>query len=169
MAVDLAKNLSNITKLQRLKCSKSKWSIVLQPIKLAPKDSIEVKAGGKNHTKLRKETSSRLKKFANNSIAKPMTAKKLSQLEQQLESDIKALCRMICETSCLIKDFQFLIDPWTGKIYHLDFDRCYGKYNPKKYPSQRRIIFDYMLDFKRELINIHRYPSNESSIGKKKE
>jgi hypothetical protein len=53
-----------------------------------------------------------------------MTPKELLRLKNQLTADIKALKTMIWQAGCLTADFQVLIDPWVGKIYHMDFDRC---------------------------------------------
>ena len=55
------------------------------------------------------------------------TSEKL-EFENRFQFDLKATIVLMnsVEGCCRHKDFQVVIDPGTGGIYHLDFDRCYG-------------------------------------------
>jgi len=137
--------------------------LYLQPILLAPRDSLEFKPGSTGNRKEQdrnmKAYMGKLEEFATGSITRTMAKDELSRIEKQLASDSEALNQMVQHTSCLCNDFQILIDPWTGKIYHMDFDRCwqFAPY-PKEVNYMRKRISEKLKEFNQKLIEYHREP-----------
>lgn len=94
--------------------AKPNATLVVQPIEVAPDRSIVVK----------KAVSSTWL----SSVPLLSLASERLDFERRLQSDLNATLVLLnsAEGRCLHKDFQVVLDPGTGGIYHLDFDRCYG-------------------------------------------
>ena len=170
LAINLAANLTNSDKVKKegkrskklfQKSLRDYWNceaipesnLYLQPIMLAPRDAFEFKP------KDVKKALKVLEKFATESITRAMTKEELSQFKKQLASDSKTLNQMVLHTACLSIDFQVLIDLWTGKIYHMDFDRCWLETDyPSVYMEKRSMISEGLNKFTKRLIEYHRKP-----------
>ena len=50
---------------------------------------------------------------------------------------MKTAKAMLDDYPALKYDFQFLLDGWTGRMYHLDFDRVYQQPNNSTDKAQR--------------------------------
>ena len=97
-------------------------SIVVQPIKLYPKDAFLFKCAQSRHKY--QELVERAKTFQiHSALVDPIVFKK------RLQSDYNKTTAMMMDynncSRCLIKDFQLAIDPITGSIIHIDIDRCF--------------------------------------------
>ena len=49
------------------------------------------------------------------------------------------------EGSCLRSDFQVFIDPLAGRIYHIDFDRCFGGFRETWCPEELQSYVEYLI------------------------
>lgn len=104
-------------------------NLTLQPIEIAPKDSILFGMSERKNLTAWKELEQ---------LKVSLSEASLQETEARLRFDLNATLSMIHSTEgrCLIKDFQVLVHPPTGRIYQFDFDRCWeegihsGELNP---------------------------------------
>ena len=119
---------SNITKelADELSQDQPRWrknytdtkTIIIQPIELYSESTMLLKCRDLSFKgKLKKRTLPKLSEV------------ELQIFEEQLRSDLNQTLEMINsnEAPCLLNDFQVAIDPTTGRMYHIDFDRCFEK------------------------------------------
>jgi len=102
--------------------------LIIQPIEFVPEGSILF---GCNHTKKGKQRFNKMEQFLANQTA--LSATKLLEFKKKLQFDLKETLMMLNSTegSCLRKDFQVFINPFAGRIYHIDIDRCFVGPEPK--------------------------------------
>ena len=79
----------------------------------------------------------------------PLQKNELITLQKRLNDDLKATKDMLDEWGCLLKDFQILVDPDTGTLYHLDFERCW-----ETKPHDKKAIF-WLKHFTNSLVEGH--------------
>jgi len=119
---------SNITKelADELSQDQPRWrknytdtkTIIIQPIELYSESTMLLKCRDLSFKR----------KFKKRTLPK-LSEVELQIFEEQLRSDLNQTLEMINsnEAPCLLNDFQVAIDPITGRIYHIDFDRCFDK------------------------------------------
>jgi len=106
--------------------------LIVQPIQLAPANTLAFNcAKGK---KLLFKALDDYLASANATATATATTLQPSRLEfaTRMLTDLDASLKMLNSTmgSCLKYDFQILIDPETGRLYHFDIDRCFDKHMP---------------------------------------
>mmetsp|Transcript_11185 Transcript_11185/g.12810 ORF Transcript_11185/g.12810 Transcript_11185/m.12810 type:complete len:414 (-) Transcript_11185:223-1464(-) len=153
---------------QYWRCSDPESNLILQPIRLIQtKCCVELKLATKkdeegSYNKLENffvatQASSSCREL--NGMEQNGTERngtELQRFKEQLQLDIDALEKMLWKRSCLTIDFQILVDPWTGRIYHYDFDRCWQSVNyPAVFKRMREDILRQVKRFTDVLLKIH--------------
>lgn len=100
-----------------------KTQLIVQPVELAPENSILF---GCYRVKKAAAYAALENYFAAHYPGRSAAAGR-REFAAQLQFDHNATVRMLTspEGACMANDFQVLVEPGTGRIYHLDFDRCH--------------------------------------------
>ena len=138
--------------------TKHNHQLIVQPIQLAPEGSYLF---GCSKAKLRNAKTSLGNIDWDNTVFSAAKGKEqneeqfLQQFETQLRQDLNATLRTLwsSEGFCLWADFQLLIDPYKGSIYHLDFDRCFLHKGYFSDPSRQTLCQRALLEHADELMN----------------
>jgi hypothetical protein len=89
--------------------------ILVQPVELAAEPIIQI---GLSRNKFRAAMDD-FKGYASN-----LHITDLATFEHRLRQDIEQGLGLVQTEPCLLADFHFLLDGY-GRLYHLDFDRCF--------------------------------------------
>jgi hypothetical protein len=106
--------------------------LIVQPIQLAPTNALVFGCALKKKRFAKKALENYLANANANANATGMQASRLKFAERML-TDLDASRKMVNSTmgSCMKYDFQILIDPKAGSLYHFDIDRCFAKNFPE--------------------------------------
>merc|ERR1712070_247850 len=125
--------------------------LIVQPIELAPKDSILF---GCFPNKAKFARKSLIQYFADNlnqSSTPSPTDLDLLTFNETLEYGYMSTVNMMRsgEGSCMRKDFQVLVDPLSGRIYQFDIERCFEGLSVAKFKRCRDQFRAFVTDLKR--------------------
>ena len=102
---------------------------------------------------------------------------RLQRFEDTIRCDLNTTSTALLSTegNCMVADFQVFIDPQSGKIYHLDFDRCFERKaaNPdlwdEKNGCRNNLLghVEYLIEERKKVIwNLNPSPSSIRSSSK---
>jgi hypothetical protein len=111
-------------------------TLIVQPLEVASSDAILFGFSYSNRNTDAMDTMKELFSSRDSTLFSPLSGSKLMEFEKRLRFDFNATVAALMDNStgghCLRKDFQVMVDPHTGSIYHLDFDRCF-EHKPMKF------------------------------------
>jgi len=110
--------------------------IVVQKCLVAPADTLFVRVKPPMKRRI-KQFEEYLREYKHKVLQLQGPSSSLSWYMDQFRNDVKTAKAMLDDYPALKYDFQFLLDGWTGRMYHLDFDRVYQQPNNSTDKAQR--------------------------------